>query len=213
LKKQISRELKFGKLCKSDYICRYYGVFNNKKSATINIVMEYCDGGSLESVQKRVQLLGGRVGEKVLARIAEHALAGLEYLERHKIVHRDIKPSNILFSQGGSIKMCDFGVSGDVGMEGEAYTCIGTSYYMAPERMRGEKYTITSDVWSLGITLLEVAYNRFPFPDGKKLAFFDFLAFIVSEAIELKDEPEDKVTWSPDFKSFINCWYVSYQIA
>jgi mitogen-activated protein kinase kinase len=81
---------------------------------------------------------------------------------------------------------------------------------MAPERMRGEKYTVTGDVWSLGITLLEVAYNRVAFPDGKKLAFFDFLAFIASEAIELKDEPEDRITWSPLLKSFINCWYVSY---
>jgi mitogen-activated protein kinase kinase len=211
--KQISRELRFGKLCESDYICRYYGVFDNKKSATINIAMEYCDGGSLEALYKKARLLGGRFGEKPLVRIAEHILTGLEYLEQHKIIHRDIKPSNILSSRDGNIKLCDFGVSGDSGLEGEAYTCIGTSYYMAPERMRGEKYTITSDVWSLGITLLEVAYNRFPFPDGKKLAFFDFFAFIASEAIELTDESENCVMWSPDFKLFINCWCVSHQIA
>jgi mitogen-activated protein kinase kinase len=80
--------------------------------------MEYCDGGSLEAVYKKVQLRGGRIGEKPLVRIAEHVLTGFEYLEQHKIIHRDIKPSNILFSQGGNVKLCDFGVSGDVGPGG-----------------------------------------------------------------------------------------------
>jgi mitogen-activated protein kinase kinase len=210
MEKQISRELKFGKLCNSENICRYYGVFHDEDSSTVNIAIEYCEGGSLEGIYKKVGQLGGRIGERVILTVAEQVLKGLDYLDERKIIHRDIKPSNILLSKVGEVKICDFGVSGDVGPEGEAYTCIGTSYYMAPERMRGEKYTIASDIWSLGITLLEITSSQFPFPDGERLAFFDFLAFIACEAIELKDEPEANVTWSSDFKSFIGSWYVSH---
>jgi mitogen-activated protein kinase kinase len=183
------------------------------------MAMEYCEGGSLDAVYRQVKHLGGRLGERPLRVISENILIGLIYLHRHRIIHRDIKPSNILFSREGKVKLCDFGVSGDIGPEDEAYTCIGTSYYMAPERISGQKYTITSDIWSLGITLLEVAYSRFPFPMDEdksqpRLALFDFIAYIIGEPIELQDEPNYKVTWSKGFKSFIDCWYViSYRIA
>jgi mitogen-activated protein kinase kinase len=173
------------------------------------MAMEYCEGGSLDAVYKRIAHLSGRIGEKPLRKIAENVLLGLSYLSHSRIIHRDIKPSNILFSRDGSIKLCDFGVSGETGPEDEAYTPIGTSYYMAPERITGQKYTITSDVWSLGITLLEVAYSHFPFPkDGTetRLALFDFLAYIVGDEIGLKDEPKLNINWSDDFKSFIQNW-------
>jgi mitogen-activated protein kinase kinase len=211
MKKQIARELKFSKLCVSDSICRYYGAFPDDRVGTINMAMEYCEGGSLDAVYKRTQHFGGRIGERALVPIVENLLQGLVYLHQHRIIHRDIKPSNILFSRDGKAKLCDFGVSGNIGPKGDAYTCIGTSYYMAPERICGQTYTITSDVWSLGITLLEVAYSRFPFPmDGKesqsRLALLDFFAYIVGEVVELKDEPN--VYWSKELKSFVGYWYV-----
>lgn len=85
---------------------------------------------------------------------------------------------------------------------------------MAPERITGQSYTITSDVWSLGVTLLEVAQHRFPFPaDGTEMqpraGLIDLLTYIVRQPIpKLKDEPENKVRWSDNFKYFIECWYV-----
>lgn len=85
---------------------------------------------------------------------------------------------------------------------------------MAPERITGQSYTITSDVWSLGVTLLEVAQHRFPFPaDGTemqpKAGLIDLLTYIVRQPIpKLKDEPEAGVKWSENFKYFIECWYV-----
>ena len=111
-------------------------------------------------------------------------------------------------------------MSGEFGTKGDANTFIGTSYYMAPERITGQSYTITSDVWSLGVTLLEVAQHRFPFPaDGTEMqpraGLIDLLTYIVRQPIpKLKDEEpaegeEGKgVKWSEGFKYFIECWYV-----
>ena len=176
--------------------------------------MEFCEGGSLDSVYREIQRLGGRIGEKVLGRVAESVLNGLEYLNGHRIIHRDIKPSNILLTRKGAVKLCDFGVSGDFGTEGDANTFIGTSYYMAPERITGQSYTITSDVWSLGVTLLEVAQHRFPFPaDGTEMnpraSLIDLLIYIVGQpSPKLRDEAEKKLKWSDMFKYFIECWLV-----
>lgn len=176
--------------------------------------MEYCEGGSLDSVYKEVKKLGGRTGERVLGKIAEGVLHGLTYLHSKKIIHRDIKPSNILLCRNGEVKLCDFGVSGDYGTNGAANTFIGTSYYMAPERITGQSYTITSDVWSLGVTLLEVAQHRFPFPaDGTdsqpRAGLIDLLTYIVRQPVpKLKDEPDANIFWTDKFKYFIDCWYV-----
>lgn len=211
VKKQIFREINFNKECASDHICRYYGVFGDPATATISIAMEFCEGGSLDSIYKEVKRLGGRTGEKVLGKIAEGVLRGLTYLHSKKIIHRDIKPSNILLGRNGEVKLCDFGVSGDFGTKGEANTFIGTSYYMAPERITGQSYTITSDVWSTGVTLLEVAQHRFPFPaDGTemqpKAGLIDLLTYIVRQPIpKLKDEPDANIFWSDSFKYFIEC--------
>lgn len=211
VKKQIVRELNFNKDCASEHICRYYGAFMDKSTGTISIAMEFCEGGSLDSIYKEVKKLGGRTGEKVLGKVAEGVLNGLTYLHSRKIIHRDIKPSNILLCRDGQVKLCDFGVSGEFGTKGDANTFIGTSYYMAPERITGQSYTITSDVWSLGVTLLEVAQHRFPFPaDGTEMqpraGLIDLLTYIVRQPIpKLKDEPENGIKWSENFKYFIEC--------
>ncbi|PPJ55455.1 hypothetical protein CBER1_02704 [Cercospora berteroae] len=211
VKKQIVRELSFNKSCASEHICQYYGAFMDDTSGTIGISMEFCEGGSLDSIYREVKKLGGRTGEKVLGKVAEGVLNGLTYLHGHRIIHRDIKPSNILLTRQGQVKLCDFGVSGEFGTKGDANTFIGTSYYMAPERITGQSYTITSDVWSLGVTLLEVAQHRFPFPaDGTEMnpraGLIDLLTYIVRQPIpKLKDEPENKLRWSENFKYFIEC--------
>lgn len=105
----------------------------------------------------------GPVRVDVLGKIAESILSGLNYLyETHRIMHRDIKPSNVLVNSRGYIKLCDFGVSGEL-VNSVADTFVGTSTYMAPERIQGAKYSIKSDVWSVGLTLMELAIGRFPF--------------------------------------------------
>jgi mitogen-activated protein kinase kinase len=88
VKKQIVRELNFNKDCASHHICRYYGAFMDKSTGTISIAMEFCEGGSLDSIYREVKKLGGRTGEKVLGKVAEGVLNGLTYLHSRKIIHR-----------------------------------------------------------------------------------------------------------------------------
>jgi len=117
---------------------------------------------SLDSISKNF----GPVRVDVLGKIAEAVLGGLAYIyDAHRIMHRDIKPSNILVNSKGNIKLCDFGVSSE--LEGSvAETFVGTGTYMAPERIQGLAYTVKSDVWSVGLTLMELAIGKFPFNSG-----------------------------------------------
>jgi len=102
----------------------------------------------------------------IVGKVALAVLEGLTYLyDKHRIIHRDIKPSNILFNSAGEIKICDFGVSGEL-VNSIADTFVGTSTYMSPERIQGAPYTVKSDVWSLGISLIELALGRFPFSES-----------------------------------------------
>lgn len=203
--RQILRELAFNRSCHSDYIVRYYGAFLEDQETSIAICMEYAEAGSLDAIYKKVKSRNGRTGEKVLGKVAECVLKGLSYLHERKIIHRDIKPSNIVVTREGQIKLCDFGVSGEL-INSVAGTFTGTSYYMAPERIRGLAYTITSDVWSLGLTILEVASNRFPFPaEGEPpLGPIDLLSYVVNMKVpELQDDEAAGVKWSRALRDFI----------
>lgn len=114
---------------------------------------------SLDSISKNF----GPVRVDVLGKIAEAVLGGLKYLYlAHRIMHRDIKPSNVLVNSRGQIKLCDFGVSSEL-VNSVADTFVGTGTYMAPERIQGSPYTVKSDVWSVGLTLMELAIGKFPF--------------------------------------------------
>lgn len=203
--RQILRELSFNRTCRSDYIVRCYGAYLEHEDTSIVICMEQCEAGSLDGIYKRVKARNGRMGEKILAKIAESGLKGLEYLHSRKIIHRDIKPSNMLVTRDGKIKLCDFGVSGEL-IDSIAGTFTGTSFYMAPERIKGLPYTITSDVWSLGLTVLELATNRFPFPaEGEPpLGPIDLLSYVINmEVPELKDDPAAGIRWTKMFRDFL----------
>ncbi|KAK9241136.1 kinase-like domain-containing protein [Lipomyces kononenkoae] len=207
IQKQLLRELLYNRSCNSPHIVKYFGRFVNSHNASISIAMEYCAGGSLDAIYHHVSARGGRIGELVLGKIAEGVLSGLSYLHERRIIHRDIKPQNILLDKNGQVKLCDFGVSGEV-VNSLATTFTGTSYYMAPERIQGQPYTVTSDVWSLGLTLMEVAQHRFPFPpEGEpQLMPIEVLTYIVNmPPPRLQDEPHNGITWSESFHHFLAC--------
>ncbi|KAF8200691.1 STE/STE7 protein kinase [Pholiota molesta] len=198
-RKQLERELSIAASAKHINIIQWYGAYMTPSSAEIKILLEYGEGGSLEGVGKRIKDRGARVGEKIAGRIAEGILQGLAYLHTKKTIHRDIKPSNVLLSREGVVKLCDFGVSGQL-VNSLAGTFTGTSFYMAPERICGHEYTIRSDVWSTGISLLELVQNRFPFPSD--LPPIELMMYITTgEPPRLEDEPG--VQWSDEMKDFI----------
>ncbi|TCD70153.1 MAP kinase kinase (MEK) [Steccherinum ochraceum] len=159
VRKQILRELQIMHDCNSQYIISFYGAFISDPN--ICICMEFMDKGSLDGIYKKI----GPIDIDVVGKVALAVLEGLTYLyDVHRIIHRDIKPSNILCNSKGQIKICDFGVSGEL-INSIADTFVGTSTYMSPERIQGAQYTVKSDVWSLGISLIELALGRFPFAD------------------------------------------------
>ncbi|KAI6046035.1 kinase-like domain-containing protein [Pisolithus marmoratus] len=197
--KQLGRELQISSTSKHINIIQFYGAYMSPSSSEIKVMMEYGAGGSLEAVGKRIKERGARISEKVTGRIAEGVLSGLAYLHSIKTIHRDIKPSNILLTGQGVVRLCDFGVSGEL-VKSLAGTFTGTSFYMAPERISGKEYSIRADVWSTGITLLELVQNRYPFPDD--LTSIELLVHITQgDPPQLTDEPDGK--WSDEMKDFI----------
>ncbi|KAJ6500079.1 STE/STE7 protein kinase [Mycena vitilis] len=196
---QLLRELTISSSTEHINIILFHGAYMSPSTSEVKILMEFCEGGSLEAVGKRIKERNAVVGEKIAGRLAEGVLQGLAYLHTKKTIHRDIKPSNILLSREGIVKLCDFGVSGEL-IKSEAGTFTGTSFYMAPERISGQKYTIRSDVWSTGISLLELVQNRFPFPND--LSVIELMMYITAnEPPRLDDEPG--LTWTDDMKDFI----------
>ncbi|KAJ7017908.1 ste7-like protein [Mycena alexandri] len=160
VRKQILRELQILHDCNSKYIISFWGAF--LADPNICICMEFADKGSLDGIYKKI----GPIEIDVVGKVALAVLEGLTYLyDVHRIIHRDIKPSNILFNSEGEVKICDFGVSGEL-VNSIADTFVGTSTYMSPERIQGSPYTVKSDVWSLGISLIEIALGRFPFSES-----------------------------------------------
>ncbi|KAG2179959.1 hypothetical protein INT43_003746 [Umbelopsis isabellina] len=184
IQRQILRELAFLKTCNSPHIVSFYGVFLDDGDTTIAICMEYCEAGSLEDIYKRARDLGGAIGEPVLERIAESVCKGLVYLHSKHVIHRDIKPSNIVVTRKGEVKLCDLGVSGEL-INSLAQTFTGTKYYMAPERIQGAPYSVQSDIWSLGLTIIEVSQNRPALPPAGQphLSIFELLDFIVHQPV------------------------------
>uniref|UniRef100_A0A3Q4HXL9 mitogen-activated protein kinase kinase n=1 Tax=Neolamprologus brichardi TaxID=32507 RepID=A0A3Q4HXL9_NEOBR len=151
LQKQIMSELEILYKCDSPYIITFFSAFFVENR--ISICTEFMDGGSLD-VYKRIP-------EHVLGRIAVAVVKGLTYLWSLKILHRDVKPSNMLVNTRGRVKLCDFGVSTQL-VNSIAKTYVGTNAYMAPERISGEQYGIHADVWSAGISFMELALGMFP---------------------------------------------------
>ncbi|XP_061526432.1 dual specificity mitogen-activated protein kinase kinase 5 isoform X3 [Phycodurus eques] len=143
--------------CDSPYIITFFSAFFVENR--ISICTEFMDGGSLD-VYKRIP-------EHVLGRIAVAVVKGLTYLWSLKILHRDVKPSNMLVNTRGQVKLCDFGVSTQL-VNSIAKTYVGTNAYMAPERISGEQYGIHADVWSVGISFMELALGMFPYPQIQK---------------------------------------------
>ncbi|KAI9225046.1 kinase-like domain-containing protein [Blastocladiella britannica] len=192
LKKQVVRELQILHTCHSDYIVGFHGAYIH--DGEIFICLEFMDLGSLDYLCHKL----GKLEEEVLGKITVAVIEGLIYLyTEHRIIHRDIKPNNVLINTKGQVKLCDFGVSGEA-IESIVRTFVGTSAYMSPERITGSGYGVQSDIWSLGIALMELATGRFPFGE-QELAVIELLEYIVNEPVPRLPAG----TFTPEFDAFV----------
>ncbi|KAL4788583.1 kinase-like domain-containing protein [Aspergillus varians] len=200
---QIIMELDILHRCLSPFIIDFYGAFFQE--GAVYICVEYMDGGSIDKIY------GEGIPENILRKVALSTVMGLKTLkDDHNIIHRDVKPTNILVNSRGQIKICDFGVSGNL-VASIAKTNIGCQSYMAPERIAGGgvqqsgatsvgTYSVQSDIWSLGLSIIECAIGRYPYPPETFNNIFSQLHAIVHGDPPTLPESE----YSDDAHSFVN---------
>lgn len=194
--KRIYMDLQVVLDCKCDHIVRSCGYFIKESAVWICMeLMTTCCDKILKRRDKRP------LPESFLGAVASSAVMALNYLkEEQKIIHRDVKPSNILVNDEGQIKLCDFGISGRLKDSLAKTRAVGCVPYMAPERIDSNSfsYDVRADVWSLGITLFELATGKLPYAECK--SDFDILVQVVSG-----DPPKlpEELDLSPEFRDIM----------
>ena len=172
----------------------FYGIFFSK--GYVSIALEYCECGSLLNILNKTKT----IPENILKIITKNILNGLIYLhDIKKQVHRDLKPSNICINKNGDAKLTDFGISRELkDSMSKCKTYVGTITYMSPERIRAEEYSFKSDIWGLGLTLMQCYLGYFPYPNTPY--YLELIHYIANEA---SPKFPKNIKISKEFKSFI----------
>mmetsp|Transcript_31301 Transcript_31301/g.82040 ORF Transcript_31301/g.82040 Transcript_31301/m.82040 type:complete len:502 (+) Transcript_31301:68-1573(+) len=192
---EIIREIKV--LGENDHpnVVRYYGSY--LKDSNLWIIMEYCGAGSCADV---IRFRQQPFSEPQIATIFAGVVCGLAYLHSKKTIHRDVKAGNILMTTEGVAKLADFGVAGQLssGDNARRNTVIGTPYWMAPEVIDEDGYDMRADLWSLGITAIEMAEGSPPHSEVHPMRAMFMIPTSPPPKLKVPDE------WSEDFRNFID---------
>lgn len=197
-KKEAYKEAKILEKLDHSNIIKFIEVFrSNKPFSTLNIVMEYADGGDLNKLIKEQKKDGSYFSEdKILNWFCQICLA-VKHMHDKKILHRDLKSGNMFLTKSGMIKVGDFGISKSLeNTMDKAKTVIGTPYYLSPEIIMNKPYSFASDIWSLGVLLYELCLLTMPF-DAKSMPMLT-LKIIKGEFIPLPN------VFSKEMKDLIN---------
>ncbi|KAJ3248105.1 Structural maintenance of chromosomes protein 1 [Chytriomyces hyalinus] len=200
----VLREVNFLRDCQHENVVRYIGCFIKrgpvKGQRHVWIAMEYCGGGSVEWCYKGLK---GGLMELEIAVIVRECLKGLAFLESCGKIHRDIKCGNILLTEDGEVKLADFGVSAQLTKTlTKRKTFIGTPYWMSPEVItsedKGTLYDSKADIWSLGITAIEMAECKPPMFDMHPMRVLFMIAKLDPPTLKNSNPP-----WSLEFRDFL----------
>ncbi|KAJ6241270.1 serine/threonine-protein kinase [Anaeramoeba flamelloides] len=167
--KTIQNETAILQQCNSPYLIKYYGSY--LEDVNLWMIIEFLEGGSVYDIMKRKKL-----SESCIVVILQKVLLGLEYFHSQGKMHRDIKAENILISGNCDVKICDFGVACDIDLrKSEEDLFVGSPFWMAPEVIKKEIYNEKVDIWSLGVTTIEMAKGS---PPHTKVSGIDILVHI-----------------------------------
>ncbi|XP_066436002.1 mitogen-activated protein kinase kinase kinase kinase 1 isoform X2 [Eleutherodactylus coqui] len=193
----IHQEVIMLKSCSHKNIVTYYGSY--MRANKLWICMEFCGAGSLQDIYQ----VTGALSELQVAYVCRETLQGMSYLHNQGKIHRDIKGANILLNDNGDVKLADFGISAQLTATfARRNSFIGTPYWMAPEvaavELKGG-YTELCDIWSLGITAIELIELQPPMFHVHPLR----VLFLMSKSGYQPPKLKDKSKWSAVFNNFI----------
>ncbi|XP_063108776.1 mitogen-activated protein kinase kinase kinase kinase 1 isoform X3 [Cavia porcellus] len=193
----LQKEILMLKTCRHANIVAYHGSYLWLQK--LWICMEFCGAGSLQDIYQ----VTGSLSELQISYVCREVLQGLAYLHSQKKIHRDIKGANILINDAGEVKLADFGISAQIGATlARRLSFIGTPYWMAPEvaavALKGG-YNELCDIWSLGITAIELAELQPPLFDVHPLR----VLFLMTKSGYQPPRLKEKSKWSAAFHNFV----------